>query len=54
MLDPFSGSGTTCARAKKLGRHYLGMEIDRGFWKASLKRLGDTAEETFGEQLSLF
>ena len=26
MLDPFGGSGTTAAVAKKLGRHYLSIE----------------------------
>jgi DNA modification methylase len=39
VLDPFSGSGTTCAAAKKLGRHYLGFEIDRGYWESSVDRL---------------
>lgn len=28
VFDSFVGSGTTCAVAKKLGRHYLGFEID--------------------------
>jgi DNA modification methylase len=39
VLDPFSGSGTTCAAAKELGRRYLGFEIDEGYWRASVDRL---------------
>jgi len=28
VLDPFMGSGTTAKAAKKLGRHYIGFEIN--------------------------
>jgi site-specific DNA-methyltransferase (adenine-specific) len=31
VFDPFLGSGTTAAVAGKLGRHYLGIEIDETF-----------------------
>ena len=33
VLDPFSGSGTTLAVAKKLGRRYLGFEISPDYAK---------------------
>lgn len=31
VLDPFMGSGTTAIAAKKLGRHYLGIELNPDF-----------------------
>jgi site-specific DNA-methyltransferase (adenine-specific) len=40
VFDPFNGSGTTTAVAKKLGRHYLGIEIDETYCCLALKRLG--------------
>lgn len=33
ILDPFSGSGTTCVVAKKLGRRYLGFDISADYVK---------------------
>jgi site-specific DNA-methyltransferase (adenine-specific) len=43
VLDPFSGSGTTGVAALKLGRRYLGIELDREFLKISKRRLGEVA-----------
>ncbi|MBU0558011.1 MAG: site-specific DNA-methyltransferase [Bacteroidetes bacterium] len=39
VMDPFLGSGTTSVTAKKLGRNYVGIEIDRSFACLAEKRL---------------
>jgi len=39
VLDPFSGTGTTAAMAKKLGRRYIGLERDETYAKYSRERL---------------
>ncbi len=39
VLDPFSGSGTTCFVAKKLKRNYIGIEQDKNYFNISIKRL---------------
>ncbi len=39
IFDPFVGSGTTSVVAKKLGRHYVGVEIDLEYCCLAEKRL---------------
>jgi modification methylase len=39
VLDPFFGTGTTGAVAKKLGRHFIGIERDRDYITAARKRI---------------
>src|SRR5829696_3592011 len=39
IFDPFNGSGTTTVVAKKLDRHYLGVEIDETYCCLAQKRL---------------
>jgi modification methylase len=39
VLDPFFGSGTTGAAAKRLGRSYIGIERDAAYAKAARERI---------------
>lgn len=39
ILDPFFGTGTTGAVAKKLGRHFVGIERDPTYIKAAKQRI---------------
>lgn len=39
VLDPFLGSGTTAVSAKKLGRNFIGIEINKEYCDISEKRL---------------
>ena len=39
ILDPFFGSGTTGAVAKRLGRHFIGLERDKTYAKHAEKRI---------------
>jgi len=43
VLDPFFGSGTTGAVAKKLKRNYIGVEIDPSYIAIAKKRLDEVA-----------
>ncbi|MCB1476733.1 MAG: site-specific DNA-methyltransferase [Rhodobiaceae bacterium] len=48
ILDPFFGSGTTGAAAKRLGRHFIGLERDADYAKAAEARIA--AVEPFSPQ----
>lgn len=50
VLDPFSGTFTTSAVAKRLGRKSIGIELEEQFVKVGLRRLG-LAHEWRGETL---
>jgi len=39
VLDPFAGSGTTLATARRLGRRYLGIELSAEYAEAICRRL---------------
>ena len=40
VLDPFMGSGTTGFVANKLGRHYVGIELDPEYVEIARRRIG--------------
>jgi len=46
VFDPFLGSGTTSVVAKKLGRHYCGVEISEEYALLAAKRLRKAETDT--------
>ena len=46
VLDPFLGSGTTAVVAKKLNRHFIGIEKEKDYVAMSLKRLQQAEKNT--------
>ena len=44
VLDPFIGSGTTAVVALKLGRKYIGIEINEEYKKAAEKRIKEVKD----------
>jgi DNA modification methylase len=51
VLDPFTGSGSTCAAALLTGRRYLGVELDAEFHEAASQRL-DRVKERIAKRSS--
>jgi modification methylase len=41
VLDPFVGTGTTCAVAKSMGRRYIGIDINPAYVKIAEQRVRD-------------
>ena len=46
ICDPFLGSGTTAVAAVNSGRHYIGYEIDPGYFQICCDRLDEVEEKT--------
>ncbi len=42
VFDPFAGSGTTLAVARRLGRHWLGCELSEDYTEKALERIRST------------
>src|SRR3989338_3622259 len=47
VLDPYSGSGTTCAAAKLLNCDYIGIDISEKYCKMASNRLLDCEKERY-------
>jgi DNA modification methylase len=45
ILDPFAGAGTTCMVAKKLGRYYVGIELNPEYCKMAEKRSSEVVRQ---------
>ncbi len=46
VLDPFFGTGTTGAVARKMGRHFIGIEREESYISAALQRIADIRPHT--------
>ncbi len=49
VLDPFIGTGTTAIAAKKLGRKYIGIDIDKEYVNISNRKLDDVYQTKIGD-----
>jgi DNA modification methylase len=55
VCDPFLGSGTTGIACVKLGRRFIGIELNHAYFDLACKRIGNTMRQPdlFGEQIRL-
>lgn len=51
ILDPFFGTGTTGVMAKKLQRHYIGIEVETKYVSAARQRLSNDVQYQFDPPL---
>lgn len=51
VLDPFMGSGTTAAVAKKLGRRFIGFEKESSYVSMAVKRLEEISPTLFSTEV---
>ena len=49
VLDPFMGSGTTGIVARKLGRKYVGVELNPEYLKMAERRIANEGENLFSD-----
>jgi site-specific DNA-methyltransferase (adenine-specific) len=54
LLDPFFGTGTTGAVAKKLHRRWIGIERDPAYIKVALERIDAVQQPLFQEEVFAF
>jgi modification methylase len=47
ILDPFFGTGTTGAVARKLHRHFIGIEIDKKYADLAMQRVSKVVQREF-------
>ncbi len=45
ILDPFMGSGTTGVACAKMGRKFIGIELDEGYFDIACKRIEDAYKQ---------
>ncbi|TMJ49307.1 MAG: site-specific DNA-methyltransferase [Alphaproteobacteria bacterium] len=45
VLDPFAGTGTTCVAAKRMGRRYVGIDVNQNYLRIAAARLRAAREK---------
>jgi hypothetical protein len=52
VVDPFMGSGSTGVAAIKMGRKFIGIEIDPGYFDIACRRIQDAGNDLFVQPLT--
>ena len=47
IIDPFMGSGTTGVACKRLGRNFIGIELDENYFNIAKERIENTTKNLF-------